>query len=124
MSALTDLQRTLGVIERVRSLGHQTTAAHAYNVARRHRSIELATLEILTERNTVEELLDLIREKAKYNLSPTTKKRCCICLKRERAFVVAPCGHYNICGVCIHNPKLKNCPSCRKFIVHRIKVYE
>jgi len=126
MSAFADLQRTHRVLEGVRHFRDlpsvQTTASHAYHVAQRHSDVNRAILSILTERTTTHKLLEYIEEKAKARQSPTTKTRCCICLKKERTHCAIPCGHYKFCSKCIE--KIGSCAICRKKIVHKVRIYE
>ena len=126
MSAFLNLQRSHRVLEGVRHFRElfdvDTTAAHAYNVARRHRDVNRAILSILTERTSTQRLLEYIEEKARARQSPKESKRCCICLKKERTHAAGPCGHYKYCSKCI--VKIDTCAICRKRIVHRIKIYE
>lgn len=43
---------------------------------------------------------------------------CIVCLDNNKEMVIAPCGHYNTCAVCV--ARLDKCPLCRGNIEYYI----
>ena len=113
------MQRCLRLIEMMKHMNIDIPTSVAYQEA--HLSPVSASLNLLSDFKTLEELRDHL-EHCKRVPSPTPKKRCVICYKRERQYVVAPCGHYKLCKDCV--AKVTQCPICRTHIVHRVKVFE
>lgn len=78
----------------------------------------------------LEKVVPRVQEAVKSILAPPLKKEenkdesndCVICMERPREIVLIPCGHLNFCLECIK--KLKTCPSCRKEIVEKIRVFK
>ena len=114
------MQRCLRMIEMVQHMHIDIPPSVAYQETRT-RSPATASVELLSDFKTLEEIREHLRECKKVS-SPTITKRCVICLKKERQYVCAPCGHYKMCRLCID--KVSQCPICRTHIVHKIKVFE
>ncbi len=114
------MQRCLRLIEMMKHMRIDVPPSVAYQEVM-YRSSSEASVELLSDFKTIEEIKAHLESCKKVD-SPTTKTRCCICLKKPRKYVCAPCGHYKLCGDCIK--KVTNCPICRTHIVHKIKVFE
>jgi hypothetical protein len=66
-----------------------------------------------------EEVMDDV---AKEDIPSEPSKECAVCLEElSRRIVFVPCGHANCCPTC--SPKLRECPTCRRQIAQRIKVF-
>jgi len=114
------MQRCLRLIEMMQHMNIKVPPSVAYQEVM-GRTSGVASVELLSDFRTIEQIKEHLIECKKVS-SPTVKKRCCICLKKERRYVCGPCGHYKLCGECIK--KVTNCPICRTHIVHKIKVFE
>lgn len=114
------MQRCLRMIEMMQHMHIDIPPSVAYQEIR-SRSPATASVELLSDFKTLEEIREHLKDCKKVS-SPTITKRCVICLKKERQYVCAPCGHYKMCRLCIE--KVSQCPICRCHIVHKIRVFE
>ncbi len=114
------MQRCLRMIEMMQHMHIDVPPSVAYQEIR-SRSPATASVELLSDFKTLEEIREHLKECKKVS-SPTVAKRCVVCLKKERQYVCGPCGHYKMCKDCIS--KVNLCPICRTYIVHKIKVFE
>lgn len=114
------MQRCLRLMEMMEHMKITVPPSVAYQEVM-NRTAGTASVELLSDFKTLEEIRAHLTECKKVS-SPTTKTRCVVCYKKERKYLVAPCGHYKLCKECVQ--KVANCPICRTHIVHRIKVFE
>ncbi|MAD26050.1 MAG: hypothetical protein CMO44_17985 [Verrucomicrobiales bacterium] len=114
------MQRCLRLMEIMQHMKIEIPTSVAYQETRVLSPVS-ASVNLLSDFKTIQELREHL-EDCKKNASPTAKKRCVICYKKDRQYVVAPCGHYKLCKSCVE--KVTSCPICRTHIVHRIKVFE
>ena len=114
------MQRCLRMIEMMKHMQIDVPPSVAYQEIR-SRSPAPASVELLSDFKTLEEIRDYLKN-VKRVTSPTVAKRCVVCMKKERQYVCAPCGHYKMCKECIH--KVSACPICRTHIVHKVRVFE
>lgn len=49
---------------------------------------------------------------------------CVICLENPQDMLILECGHLCLCSTCAAEPKLKDCPMCRKPISRLVKVFK
>ena len=52
---------------------------------------------------------------------PNHSDECIICMEEPRQTVLMPCGHMLACATCA--AQLDDCPTCRKRITSRVRVY-
>lgn len=47
--------------------------------------------------------------------------KCIVCQDRDVYYAFHPCGHTNVCDKC--SEKMSHCPTCRKLIENKMRVY-
>jgi hypothetical protein len=114
------MQRCLRLLEMMQHMKITVPPSVAYQEVMR-RTAGTASVELLSDFKTLEEIRTHLEECKKVS-SPTVRTRCIVCFRKERKYVLGPCGHYKLCHECVQ--KVSSCPICRTHIVHRIKVFE
>ncbi len=54
-------------------------------------------------------------------LEKESKRTCCVCLDNDFSVMFEPCHHLIVCETC--SKKIDKCPSCRKSIIKKVKIY-
>ena len=84
-------------------------------------TIEMLQKDLKSEKDLSLNLNVQLNESQKKSTAAEAIRQCIMCCKNDRTIMFSPCNHIISCNDCGY--KVAKCPSCRRAVASRIKVY-